>query len=101
MQPPVTRATAGLLRNRQLAEFGPVVLRDREVDDARRRDQVRRQGLLSGLEVVRLHMRRARFAVAEGLDEYVFGRVVDAAGPVEPQASGLAARRLGERPDQS
>src|SRR5690242_8563495 len=89
---------AGLLRNRQLAELGPVVLRDREVDDARRCHQVRRQGLLRGLEVVRLHMRRTRRAVAEGFDEYVFGRVVDAAGPVEPQTSGLVACRLGERP---
>ena len=57
-------AMAGLLRNRQLAELGPVVLRDRHVDDARRRDQVLRQGLLSGLEVVGLqrapHLLRRR-----------------------------------------
>src|SRR5260370_36733021 len=79
-----------------LAEQGPVVLRDREVDDPRCVSQVRRQRLLRLLEVVGLDVRRPGVAVAEGLDQDVLLRVVQAAGPVEPQAARLAPGRLGE-----
>ena len=79
-----------------LAQLGPVVLRDLHVHDPRRLGQVRREGPLRRLEVVGLDVRGTRVVVAERLDQDVLGRVVEAAGPVEPQASGLGAGRPGE-----
>src|SRR5216683_2847082 len=57
-----------LIRHRHLAEEGPVVLRDRYVDDAGRPGQVWRQGAPSLLEVLGLHVGPAGVSVAEGLD---------------------------------
>src|SRR5690349_12163933 len=65
----VTRSA--LLGDLHLAEEGPVVLRHVHVDDLRRPDEVGRHRLPRGLEVLRLHVGRARLVVAEGLDEGV------------------------------
>src|SRR6185437_111922 len=68
----VNLATARrLVRDGQLAEEGPVVLRDREVDDPRRLHQVRWQRPLCFLEVRRGNVRSPCRVVAERLDEYV------------------------------
>jgi hypothetical protein len=45
-----------------------------------------------------LHVRGPGVTVAERLDEHIFGRIVEAAVPVEPQATRLAAGGLGELP---
>ena len=89
--PPLALAWDG-----HLAEQGPVVLRDREVDDPRGVRQVRRQVPLRRLEVRGVDVRPAGLAVPEGLHQDVLVRVGDAAGPVEPQAARLVPRRLGE-----
>jgi hypothetical protein len=48
------------------------------------------------LEVIGIDVRPARVTISERLDEHVLVRVVQAARPIEPQAAGLGARRLGE-----
>ena len=84
--------------DRHLAEFGPVVLRNGEVDDPWRRREVRGQPLLSGLEVRGLHVRGPGVAIGEGFDQHVLRGIVHASGPVEPQAARLSAACLGELP---
>src|SRR5215471_2601968 len=84
--------------DRHLAEFGPVVLRNGEVDDPWRLGEVRGQRLLRGLEVRGLHVRGPGVTIAERFDQHVLVRVVHASGPVEPQAARLIAARLGELP---
>ena len=68
------------------------------VDDPRRRGQVRRQLGCAALKWSDCTWAATGVVVAERLDEHVLGRVVEAARPVEPQAAGLGAGRLGERP---
>ena len=85
-----------LVRDGQLAQQGPVVLGDRDVDDLRCLGQVRRQVLLSLLEVRGRDVRGARRVVPEGLDQHVLLRIGQAPGPVEPQAARLFPGRLGE-----
>jgi DNA-binding NarL/FixJ family response regulator len=90
------RPPLAIARDGHLAEQGPVVLRDREVDDPRGVRQVRRQVPLRLLEVRGVDVRPAGLAVPEGLHQDVLVWVGDAAGPVEPQAARLVPRRLGE-----
>jgi hypothetical protein len=59
---------------------------------------VRRQGLLGLLEVVGLDVGGAGVAVAERFDQDVLLRMVDAAGPVEPQAARLGHDDRAVRP---
>jgi hypothetical protein len=64
-----------LVGDGHLAEQGPVVLRDRGVDDPRGLLQVRRQGPLRLLEVRRGDVRDPGVLVAERLDQHVLLRV--------------------------
>jgi DNA-binding transcriptional regulator YhcF (GntR family) len=84
--------------HRHLAERGPVVLRDGDVDDPGRLGEVPGEPLLCRLEVPGLDVRGTRVPVAEGLDQHVLRGIVHAPGPVEPQAAGLGAAGLGELP---
>src|SRR4051794_11982870 len=81
--------------DRQLPELGPLGPLDGEVDDAGRLLEVGRQVGLRPLEVVGLHVRGGR-VVLERLDEDVLLRVLEVAGPVEPEVAGLGAGGLGE-----
>ena len=72
--------------------FGPT---PRHYDKAMPR-QMRRQVPLGGVEVVRRDVRPGRVVVPERLDQHVLVRLVQAAGPVEPQAPRFCAGGLGE-----
>ena len=50
-----------------------------------------------GAEVIRADMGRPSSVVGERFNEHVHVRVVEAAGPVEPEAARLSAGRFRER----
>src|SRR5215213_2600927 len=90
------RSPPAAVRDRQLAQLRPVVLRDGEVDDPGGLGEVRGEVLLGLFEVVGLDVGGAGGVVAEGFDEHVLVGVVEGARPVEPQAAGLATGGGGE-----
>ena len=91
------RPMAVSARDRHLPQLRPVVLVNRLTDDLRRRHEIGRQLQLGLLEVRGGDVGAARVTVAEGLDQDILGRVVQAARPVEPQAARLGPGGLGER----
>src|SRR5690242_6865655 len=72
-----------------LPEAGPVVLRNRDIDDPGRLREVLWQGVAGGGEVRGSDVGPYRFVVTERLDQYVLGGILEAAGPLEPQAARL------------
>ena len=81
----------------QFAEQRPLRPGHDRVDDSRGLGEVRREVLFRVAEVCGHYVRGASILVGERFDKDVLVGVLDAARPLEPEASGFRSRRVRER----